>query len=170
MARHHRSLSTSELQASLQYAQTYLATDGAAEAFARRRALRVSVAEGAKERRKRLEGEMALLSQHSKGHHSTQIEQQLARLKAEWRKASADEKAASQALKSPSLDLQHRTSACSPLLSLSQSLSAQLATPSTSLGAPPLLHPLHPPTPLLLPSNLYRLLPLHHATLSRPAS
>lgn len=103
MARHRHSLSTSELQASLQYAQTYLATDSAAEAFARRRGLRISVAEEAKERKKRIEQEMALLSQHSKSRHSAQIEEQLTRLKEEWRRASADDQTASQALKSPSL-------------------------------------------------------------------
>lgn len=103
MARHRHSLSANELEASLQYAQTYLAADGASEAFSRRRGLRISVAEEAKERRKRIEVELALLSPHYKGQHSAQIVEQLTRLKAEWRKASADERAASQALKSPSL-------------------------------------------------------------------
>lgn len=63
----------------------------------------MSVAEEAKVRRKRIEEEMALLSQHSKIQHSVQIEEQLARLKAEWRTACADEAEALQALKSPSL-------------------------------------------------------------------
>jgi hypothetical protein len=186
MPRHRQSLSLSELQASLQYAQTYLTTDGAAEAFARRRGLRISVAEEAKERRKRIEQEMALLSQHLQSRRSAQIEQQLARLKAEWRKARVDEKSASQALKSPSLvgecwtlarrelsgltlrelqDRQRRASALCPPLCPSQDLSALFATRCSSLGAPHPRHPPHLPTPTpLLPTTHYLPIPPHHAT------
>lgn len=106
MNRHRRTVSTSELESSLHYAQVYLTTDAAAEAYSRRRALRISTARDAKTKRERLEKEMeemVFLSRHCDGAHSKQITEQLDAVRREWRVANAEERVASLALKSPSL-------------------------------------------------------------------